>query len=161
MDAQTIKWYISYVCEDVNVKQIESLAKAKKDFFGDLLTEETILKLVAAELGVNIQTVLPPSCLKVKDLVEGLSDVTITLTVKEVGEPRGFERLDGSRGKVLTIHVYDETGTLNLVAWNEKINLISALQTGQTIKVTHTYTRKNAFGEIELHLGRHSNVAKL
>jgi len=161
MDAQTIKWYISYARENVNVEQIEALAKAKRDFFGDLLAEETILKLVAAELGVNIQTTLPTFCLKVKDLVERLSDVTITLTIKEVGEPREFERLDGSCGKVLNVQVYDETGALNLVAWNEKINLVSTLQTSQTIKVTHAYTRGNTFGKIELHLGRRSSVAKV
>lgn len=161
MDAQTIKWYITYAREGLNVEQIEDLAKTKTVLFGGLLTEETALKVVAAELGVNIQTASPPFSLSVKDLVERLSDVTITLTVKEIGELHEFVRPDGSCGKVLNVRVCDETGELNLVAWNEKISLVSTLQASQTIKVTYAYTRRNTFGKIELHLGKRSNVAKV
>ena len=140
---------------DLKRKEILQIIETKKREAGDFLTSETAARIAASELGVKI--VKKPLHLKIqiKDLVSGLNDVSLTGRVVSVYPPKTFKRRDWTEGKLASIIVSDKSGTLRVVLWDKKVDLIEKgkIQQEQTIKIAHAYVREGLDGKPELHLG--------
>ncbi len=148
---------------DLNRKEITENIEEKKRNAGDFLTDETAARIVASELGVKI--VKKPFLLKIQiqDLVSGLNDVTITGQVVAVYPPKIFTRRDWTEGKVANIVVSDESGTLRVVLWDNKVELVEKgkIQRDQRIRISHGYMREGRNGKPELHLGERGTIRVL
>ncbi len=103
----------------------------------------------AATVGrkVNI-AVLEPDMAAVD--VEG--EVVEDASVKE------FTRSDGTTGNMASLVIKDETGTVRVVAWGEQADMVADAEVGDTLKVRRGYTRIGLSGDVEVHVGRFSNV---
>jgi len=145
---------------DLNRKKILELIEQKKKGTGDFLTDETAARIAASELGVEI--VKKPLRLKIqiRDLVSGLNDVTVAGQVKAVYPTKTFKRRDWTEGKLASIVVSDESGTLRAVLWDEKVELVEGgkIQRGQTVRISHGYVREGLDGKPEVHLGQRGNL---
>jgi hypothetical protein len=145
---------------DLNRKEILELIEQKKRGTGDFLTDETAARIAASELGVEI--VKKPLRLKIQiqDLVSGLNDVTVAGQVVAVYPPKTFTRRDWTEGKLASLVVSDESGTLRAVLWDDKVELVEGgkIQRGQTIRISHGYVREGLDGKPELHLGQRGNI---
>jgi len=137
---------------------LERLERAQKRT-GGFISDDVLLRMVAAEFGVEITADKALSQgLLFEDLVPGLNDVTVAGRVVAVFPPKAFM---GSRGgKVAGLLIADESGILRVVLWNDKADLAESgkLRVGQVVRFFHGYTREGRGGKVELHIGEKSEV---
>jgi replication factor A1 len=145
---------------DLNREEILEMIEQKKRGAGDFLTDETAARIAASELGVKI--VKKPFRLKIQiqDLVSGLNDVTVAGQVVSVYPPKTFTRRDWTEGKLASLLVSDKSGTLRVVLWDDKVELVekAKIQREQKIRISHGYVREGLDGKPELHLGQRGNI---
>jgi len=160
MDLEEIVNQILSSRSDLKREKILEMIENKKKGAGDFLTDETAARISASELGVKI--VKKPFQLKIQiqDLVSGLNDVTVTGQVVSVYPPKTFKRRDWTEGKLASILVSDKSGTLRVVLWDDKVDLIESgkIQREQTIRISHGYVREGLDGKPELHMGNKANI---
>jgi replication factor A1 len=139
----------------ISQEQILEKLQAEKTRTGGLLGDETLLRLIAAKFGVEVQQniVHNNGNLSTNRLFAGLNDVTVAGRLIAVYPARTFQ--GEKSGKFATLMVADNDGVLRVVLWNEKAELVERgeLKAGQAIRLVHGYTREDRYGKTELHLG--------
>jgi len=138
---------------------LERLSNERKRT-GGLLGDETLLRLIAAKCGVAVEQngICSSGVLATCRLFAGLNDVTVEGRVIAVFPARSFE---GEKpGKYATAWLADNDGTLRIMLWNEKAELVESafLKVGQVARFVHGYTREDRNGKVELHVGGRSSV---
>jgi replication factor A1 len=140
----------------ISHEQIQERLQAERTKSGGLLGDETLLRLIAAKYGVQVQqnAIQNSGVLKTSRLFAGLYDVTVAGRLIAVFPAKTFQGAEKS-GKFATLMLADEEGLLRVVLWNEKAELVERgeLKAGQTVKLLHGYTREDRSGKTELHLG--------
>ena len=138
------------------LQTIENKTREARNF----LTDETAARIAASELGVKITKKPPHLKIQIKDLVSGLNDVTLTGKVVSVHPPKTFKRRDWTEGKLASILVSDKSGTLRVVLWDAKVDIVETgkIQKEQTIRVAHGYVRQGLDGNPELHMGDKGDI---
>jgi len=145
---------------DLNRKEILEMIEKKKRGAGDFLTDETAARITASELGVEIFKKPLRFKIQIQDLVSGLNDVTVAGQVVAVYPPKTFTRRDWTEGKLASLIVSDLSGTLRVVLWDDKVDLVEGgkIQREQTIRISHGYVREGLDGKPELHLGQRGRI---
>lgn len=140
---------------DLKREQIFEMVKNKKKEAGNFLTDQTAARIIASDLGVKISKKQFSLKIQIKDIVSGLNDVSVTGQVVTVYPPRTFKRKDWTEGKIGSLVVSDKTGTVRVVLWDNKVDLLEKgqIQREQKITVSHAYVRQGQDGKPELHLG--------
>jgi replication factor A1 len=138
------------------MKMIEN----KKIEAGGFLSNETAARLVASELGVEIAKKKFHLKISIKDLVSGLNDVSLSGQVLSVYPPKTFKRKDWTDGKLASILISDESGTVRVILWDNKADLVEQIniQQEQKIRISHAYVREGQDGKPELHVGNKGNI---
>jgi DNA polymerase III alpha subunit len=126
-----------------------------------LLEEETLLRLIAAKLGTEVQQNTFNECDVISSgrLFSGLYDVSVAGYLVAVFPVKTFQGAEKS-GKFATLIMGDNDGLLNVVLWNDKVDLVEngELRAGQAVRFIHGYTRDDRYGKTELHLGDRSLI---
>lgn len=138
-------------------EEFERRVKKKLEEFGGLLTEEGAALIVSAELGVSIDFEKKEEILKISELEEEMTNVSVFGRVTSISEIREFQRRGGV-GKVLNLRIMDETGSTRVVLWDEATDVLSKLKRGDILELKNCYTKKGITGECELNLSRRSKV---
>ncbi|HDJ26122.1 MAG TPA: hypothetical protein ENF34_02275 [Candidatus Bathyarchaeota archaeon] len=114
---------------------------------------------VARELGVDVEGSTDVG-IPIRDLVSGLSDVTVTGRIMRLWGVREFRRRDGSLGKMASLRLADGTGSVRVVLWDEKAELVrdGTLEIGQVIRIAHARTREGLRGAVEVHVGPKATI---
>jgi replication factor A1 len=148
---------------DIPREEILQMIENKKKDAGDFLTDETAARLVASELGAEFAKKSHRLKIEIKDLVSGLNDVSLTAQVVSVYPPKTFKRRDWTEGKIASIIVSDNSGTLRVVLWDNKVDIVEKgkIQQEQTIKISHAYVRQGLDGKPELHMGDKGSIKVL
>ncbi|MBN1683530.1 hypothetical protein JW865_08270 [Candidatus Bathyarchaeota archaeon] len=94
---------------------------------------------------------------KISDLREGMRTVSVAGRVIQVNDPREFTRRDGTKGKVASLLLQDETGIVRLSLWDDDINILNDLTNDTIIAVENGYTRAGLSG-IDLNVGRNGRL---
>jgi len=130
----------------------ERLGKEKKRT-GGFISDETLLRIIAAELGVEVSMEALLPTLSIGDLIPSLSDATVVGRIVAVFPPTPFKKYKS--GKVASLLIADKSGMLRVVLWNDKTNLIETgeLKVRQIIRFSHGYTKEGRSGRVELHIG--------
>jgi len=135
----------------------------KKMMTQGFLTDEAAARIVASELGVE-----PPRGsfrheVLIKDLISGLSAITIVGRITHIYPVQTFIRSDMTEGKVAHLLISDKTGELKVVLWNDKASIVEngKVEEGQIVRVAHGYTREGRNGKLELHLSERGNLQVL
>ena len=141
------------------LKRIEEKKKMAEGFF----TDEAAARLVASELGVEITRGLFRHEVSIKDLISGLSAITLVGYIRRIYPVQTFIRSDLTEGKVAHLLISDKTGELKVVLWNDKASIVEneKVKEGQTVKVAHGYTREGRDGKLELHLSERGDFQVL
>ena len=133
----------------------------ERDRCGGLLGDETLLRLIAAKLGVAVEQTAFSACSVVSSgrLFSGLNDVTVAGRLVAVFPAKSFQGLEKS-GKFATLMLGDIDGLLRVVLWNDKAETVEKgeLKVGQAVRFLHGYTRDDRYGKTELHLGEKSLI---
>jgi replication factor A1 len=86
-------------------------------------------------------------------LVKKNGRVNMVGTVKQSGSVSQFERADSSSGKVMRLVLYDRTGEVSVVVWNEKVDEVEALlKAGGALQVVNAKVKRSADGSEEVHV---------
>jgi len=161
MTTQDIIQEILQKNQQISQEQILERLEAERAKTGGLLGDETLLRLIAAKFGVQVQqnSFHNSGILSTGRLFAGLNDVTVAGRLIAVFPVKTFQGAEKS-GKFATVMLADNEGLLRVVLWNEKADLVESgeLKTGLAVRVLHGYTREDRYGKIELHLGRKSII---
>jgi len=94
--------------------------------------------------------------MKIADLKEGSTDVSIEAEVVSVGEVKEINKY-GRTLRVVNVEIKDDSGTIKLTLWNEKTDLVTE---GNKLKIEKGYV--NAFqGNLQLTLGKFGTLEVL
>ncbi len=147
-------------------EEILTQLEAERTKYGGLLGDETLLRLIAAKLGVQVQQNTFGNCgsgsISSGRLFRGLYDVNVSGRLMAVFAAKTFQGQEKS-GKFATLMLGDDDGLLRVVLWNDKAELVERgeLKAGQTVRFLHGYTRDDRYGKTELHLGDKAQVEVL
>ncbi len=148
---------------DLKREEVLEMIEQKKRGAGDFLTEKTAARIVASELGVESDKKPFRLEIQIEDLISGLNDVTVSGHVIAVYSPKIFTRRDWTEGKLVSLLVSDKSGTLRVVLWDDKVNLVESgkIQQEQNIRILHGYVREGWGGNLELHVGKRASIEVL
>ncbi len=135
-------------------KEISKRIKDKMDLLSGLISEEGAAHILANELGVKIFE--DAGKLQIKNVLPGMKTVEIAGKVIKIYETRTFDK-NNRKGKVASFLIGDETGLIRIVAWNDKVDILSNMKETDAIKIENGYAKENN-GRIEVHLGDKSKT---
>jgi replication factor A1 len=145
----------------ISQEQIQERLQAERARTGGLLSDETLLRLIAAKFGLKVKqnTIQNSEVLSTSRLFAGLYDVTVAgklIAVFPVKTFQGAEKM----GKFATMMLADKEGILRVVLWDAKAELIERgeLKAGQIVRLMHGYTKEDRQGKTELHLNNKSHI---
>ena len=144
---------------EVSRETILEKLRTEKNKTGGLIADATLLRLIAAEYGVEVSaSIVYDRELSISRLVPNLNDVTVTGRVVAVYPARAFK--GKKSGKYARLMIADKDGILRVMLWNDKADLVESceLKTGQVARFSHGYTREDRYGKVELHVGEKSIV---
>jgi ssDNA-binding replication factor A large subunit len=98
-----------------------------------------------------------PYWTKIGDLNVSMGSVNVAALATQVGDEREFVRRDGTEGKVVSVLLEDDTGTVRLSLWDEDAEKAQYISEGTIIVVENGYTRSGYAG-IDLNVGRNGRV---
>jgi len=145
---------------DLSREEVLKMIEKKKKTAGEFFTDEAVARIVASELGVEIFREPLRLEVLIRDLVSGLNDVTVSGRVIMAHPLKTYTRPDLTEGKFARLLIADKSGTLKLILWDDKTDLVETgkVEPGQIIKVSHGYVREGLDGKLELHVGLRGNV---
>lgn len=142
-------------------KQLYEKIKRKQDELSGLVSQEGAAHLIARELGLDLLK-MKRSELKIKNIKDGMRNVSFLSRIVRVNPPREFERKNGVKGAVCNVVVADETAETRLVLWDKQVESFkgSGLKAGDVVKVNNAMARRNPFGAVDIVLSKFSNIVK-
>ncbi|MDK2789975.1 MAG: hypothetical protein PWP15_482 [Methanothermococcus sp.] len=161
MNVEILKQKILYkISEDELKKRIDEKIMDNSG----LLNEEGALILISQELGIDVtyddEDDEDEYEFTIKDIEEGQRNVEVTGKIIRTSEIRKFRRKDGSEGKMASIVIADNTGSIRLTLWNDKIDLIAGLKKGDVVKIENAFSR-TWNNRLELNSGSDLKIEKL
>jgi len=95
--------------------------------------------------------------MKLRDLKPGMRGVDIVARVVEISDVREFQRGDGSKGRVASLLLEDETGRVRMSLWDEEVELLGEIEEGDILAITDGYIRGGP-GPLSLSLGSRGRI---
>jgi len=95
--------------------------------------------------------------LNIRDLKPGMSSVNIKVTVSDISKPKQITTGKGIEHKILEVEVKDETDTMTLVLWDEKV---IPLKVGDILQIENGFVTSFK-GEWRINVGKYGEIAKL
>jgi replication factor A1 len=135
--------------------EIDAKLQQKLDQLSGLISREGAAHILANELGLKLFE-QASGRLDIKNVLVGMRNVEVVGKVQQVFEIREFQKED-KKGKVGSFIIGDETGTIRIVCWGDKTELLDQLKQDKIVKVSGGYVRENR-GYKEIHLGDNSKV---
>jgi len=103
--------------------------------------------------GIVDQEYPPPAHFlqKIGEVTKKHAKASILGTVQRINPVSTFERRDGTQGKVRRIQLRDKTGQITLVLWNDKVDELGDIKTGDHLKIVDGRVKENVDGRLEIH----------
>ena len=98
-----------------------------------------------------------PFWTKIGDLKESMGSVNVAALATQVGDEREFVRRDGTDGKVVSVLLEDDTGTVRLSLWDDDADRAQEITEGTLLVIENGYTRAG-YGGIDLNVGRNGRL---
>ncbi len=138
------------VLKEIEEKELE---------FSGMVSREGAIFLIAREHDIDL---LEPKqqTTKIKDIAAGMSNVSFFGKVTGIGDIREF-KTDKGEGKVASIFLGDETGTIRMSLWNEKTEALSKIKKGDILEIMGAYTKEDNRGSVEARIGKGGNLRKV
>jgi ssDNA-binding replication factor A large subunit len=134
---------------------LEEKIKTKINELSGLISEEGAAHIIANELGIELVKENTDQ-LKIKEIYAGMKNINTAGKVVRKFDVHEFAKGD-STGKVCSLVMGDETGSIRVVFWNEQVDLIKEVNQDDIIAVKNSYVRENKNNK-EIHLGERGEV---
>ena len=142
-------------------EEVQARIEEKQKELGGLVTPIGAAHIIANEAGINLlEGYSKTSDLKIENIIPGMASVDIAGRVTRIFPAREFERKDKSKGKVASVILADETGSIRVVFWGKHVDLLEEgkIEEGDVLRIKKAYTKENINGEAEVHLGMRARV---
>ncbi len=150
---------------DYERNDILTMIQEKRNELGpEVINDESAAMIVARELGVDSHKMSPSARQKIEDISESTKNVAgLVGKVDRIGTVRTFARKDGGEGKVASIFISDETGSIRVALWDDMTKVVSEdhISVGSIIQVRGAYVKPGLGNTIELNLGRMGTIKPL
>ncbi|MEM7825413.1 MAG: DUF2240 family protein [Candidatus Aenigmatarchaeota archaeon] len=145
---------------NISREELEKMVSSKFEELSGLISREGAAYLVARELGIDLE---PTRRIKIKNIVAGMRNVNLIGRVFRISNITEFKKGDGSKGKVASIFIADDTGFIRLPLWDDEVKIIEdgLLNLGSTIQIINGIARENIFGDVEISLGRYGSIKEV
>ncbi len=140
---------------NISEEEIDNKINAKMKQLSGLISKEGAAHIVANEMGIKLFEAFSGK-LQIKNILPGLRNVDTIGKVTQVYELREFIT-NGRQGKVASLVIGDETGTIRAVLWGDQADNIKNIPRGAILKIAGGYVRENN-GNIELHVNERSKL---
>jgi len=142
--------------------EVLKLIEAKKKELDGYVTDEGAASLVARELNLDLfdEQQTPELKLTIRDLVAGMTGVSLNLRVLRIYPVRTFQRKQGGEGKVASITGSDATGSIRVTFWNNHTQPIEnqEFDEGDILRIINGRVRSGLGDQLEIHLGSGSRL---
>ncbi len=141
--------------------ELEERIQKKQDELGGLVTPEGAAHIVDNEIGINhFKGISSTTSLKIENIIPCMNSVDVVGRVLRVFPPRDFDRKDGSKGRVCSIILLDDTGSIRTVFWDKDVKLIEdrKIEEGKLLRIRGGYSKESLNGEPEIHMGMRARV---
>ena len=142
--------------------EILQMIEEKKKELDGYVTDEGAASLVARELDLDLfeRQPTPELKLSIRDLVAGMTGVSLNLKVVRIFPVRTFQRKQGGEGKVANIMGSDSTGSIRVTFWNDHTKPIEdqEFDEGDILRVINGRVRTGLRDQLEIHLGSGSRI---
>ena len=145
--------------QDLTRQDVITLIERKQAGAKAFFTTEAAARIVAAELGVPVESPSLRFEVLIQDLVSGLNDVTLTGRVVTRHPPKKYTRRNGTEGRFIRLLFSDRSGALPVLVWDDKVATLENVKPGQSVRISHGYVREGLNGKVELHVGRRGRIA--
>jgi len=139
----------------ISESEINGKIDSKMKQLSGLISKEGAAHIVANELGIKLFDTFTGK-LQIKNILAGLRNVETVGKVLQTYELREFTTND-RQGKVASLIIGDETGTIRVVMWGDQADNIKNISKDMTLKIIGCYVKDNN-GTIELHLNDRSKL---
>ncbi|MFA6461500.1 MAG: OB-fold nucleic acid binding domain-containing protein [Candidatus Woesearchaeota archaeon] len=139
----------------ITPRELDERIKKKINDLSGLISEEGAAHILANELGVELFN-SNSSRLKIKEVYAGMRDVTTLGKVVRKFDVREFAKGE-TKGKVCSIIVGDETGTIRVVFWNEQVEWLDKVNVDDVVLVKNAFARENN-NDREIHMGNRGEL---
>lgn len=95
--------------------------------------------------------------MNLRDLKPGMSSVNIRVRVSNISKPKQIMTGKGIEHEILEVEVKDETGTMTLVLWDEKV---IPLEVEDILRIDNGFVTSFK-GERRINVGKYGEIAKL
>ena len=148
---------IDKIVEGANISEGEVNAKIKQklDQLSGLISKEGAAHIIANELGVKLFEPVEGK-LQIKNILTGMRSVETVGKVQQFFDVHEFETKNGRKGKVSSVIIADETGSIRVVLWGEPAEYVKKIKEGDIVKVENGYVRENQ-GRKEIHMNERGN----
>ncbi len=72
-----------------------------------------------------------------------------------------FKRANGTHGKVRRLQLQDETGQITVVFWNQRVDDLGDVETGDYLRIMNARVKELAGGLVELHVEKATQIEKV
>jgi len=160
---ETILNHILSEKPDIPREEILSLVDRKKRESHGLLSDEGALRLVAQQMSLAASSSPELHDQRIASVQAGLRNVSISGEVVSISELSGFQRSDGSTGKVLRMVLADQSGRISCALWDALAEFAvgQGLRYGSRVRLEHGYTRYGPGGEVQYQLGQDGSIQPL
>ena len=152
---------VNQIVEKTGISREEIIKRINKKIveLSGLLTKEGAAMLVGREFGIEI--IRKPS-LKIKDIDFGMKGFNLEGRVFKISNIVEFERIDGSKGRVVNLYIADETGFVRVPLWNDQVDFLEKekIKVGDCVQIINGIARENIFGNLEISLGKFGRIIK-
>ncbi len=111
----------------------------------------------------NVESEYPPinSFMKKISAITGKRKKTNVLgIVQRVYPVSEFKRANGTDGKVRRLQLRDETGQITVVFWNQRVDELGSVETGDNLRIMNARVKELAGGIVELHVEKATQIEK-
>jgi replication factor A1 len=157
-----IKVPLSQIIEKIKEKggiseeEINSKITQKMEQLSGLISKEGAAHIIANELGIKLFEEVSGK-LQIKNILGGMRDVETVGKVQQIYPINEFQRKDGGKGKVASLVIADETGSIRVVLWGSQTDVVKDVKEDEIVKVMSGYVRENN-NRLEVHLNEKSKL---
>lgn len=134
------------------------------ELFGGYARENTFTNQVEVNLGSQSSLRKSGKKVEFREIITPITDIetnrsyNIIGNVTGLGELKEFQKKDGSQGRVLNIHISDDTGRIRVSLWGEQTDIIQHIDLGTKLQINDCYARPGWNDEIELSVGERARI---
>lgn len=141
-----------------SVEEITRMVDEKEFEFSGLVSRTGAIYIVAKELGLELAKPAAKD-LKIENIVSDMKKVNFIGKIVYISPVKEFKLKEGDgSGKVMTVVLGDETGTIKLSLWGDKTEVEGKVKVGDVLEVIGGYTKTDYKGNPEVRLGKFGNL---